>query len=368
MAERALSVTQDPPTNPPESPAEPRGEVLHLLEGLSRAHGQIELSEALSTLRAFAGDDLLAVEEDLDRIPALPNVVGRSLRHLLTLQGKRLRPLCVALAARVGRGGSPEARALASAVELVHSATLLHDDVVDHGTLRRGRPTARALYGNAASVFAGDWLLIEALRRVTQANIPGVMERLLEVIDEMIRAESIQLEARGTLVADRAHYFAVIDGKTAALFRFALWAGARAGGLDGAEADALAAYGGALGLAFQIVDDALDLVGDEAETGKTMFADLREGKLTYPLLLGIEREPELAQPIESMLDNPDAGLDAALSRHVLDVLHRHGALRATLDEARAHAERATRHLGVVPAGPARESLAIVAAAAVNRAR
>lgn len=368
MAERALSVTEIPPTEPGEPWPEPRAEVLHLLEGLSRTHGHIELSEALTMLRALVGDDLSAVEEDLGQIPAMPNVVGRSLRHLLTLEGKRLRPLCVALAARVGSGSSNEARALASAVELVHSATLLHDDVVDLGTLRRGQSTARALYGNAASVFAGDWLLIEALKRVSKAGIAGVLDRLLDVIDEMIRAESIQLEARGRLVADRAHYFSVIEGKTAALFRFALWAGARAGGLGAPEAEALAAYGGELGLAFQIVDDALDFMGDESDTGKTMFADLREGKLTYPLLLGIERAPELARPIASMLEDPEAKLDAAVCRRVLETLDRHGALRETLSAARAHVERATRHLLRIPPGPAREGLRIVAAAAVNRAR
>src|SRR5262249_22155884 len=141
-------------------------------------------------------------------------------------------PLCVALAARAGNGFGAAARQLAVAVELVHTATLLHDDVVDVGDTRRGAPAARVVYGNAASIFAGDWLLVEALRRVRAAAVPDALDRLLDIIEEMIMAESTQLDRRGVMVADRAAYFRVVEGKTASLFRWALWAGGRAGGLD----------------------------------------------------------------------------------------------------------------------------------------
>src|SRR5439155_11378446 len=125
------------------------------------------------------------------------------------LRGKHLRPLCVALASRLGAGFTAPARSLAVAVELVHSATLLHDDVVDVADRRRGEPSARIVYGNAASIFAGDWLLVAALRRIAATGIDGLLERMLAVIDDMIAAESLQLERRGRLAGDRDDYFRI---------------------------------------------------------------------------------------------------------------------------------------------------------------
>jgi len=277
-----------------------------------------------------------------------------------------LRPLCVALASRTGEGFSAAARHLATAVELVHSATLLHDDVVDLGHVRRGQPTARMIYGNAASVFAGDWLLIEALREVRRAQVPGALDELLSVIEEMIRAEAIQLEARGSIVADRETYFAIVRGKTASLFRWALFAGARAGGLDPAAARALERYGENLGIAFQIVDDALDLAGDTATLGKSLFSDLREGKITYPLIVALERDPEMAPLLEAAIS--DASADADVSLRVLASLRRTGACAAALDLAKHHARVAVAELEGAPPSEARHLLALVAEATTERRR
>src|SRR5213076_2069185 len=175
--------------------------------------------------------DLAACEAGLALVARGTDVVSRSVGHLLDLDGKRLRPLCVALGARAGAGFTGPARELAVAVELVHTATLLHDDVVDLGEKRRGADTARAVYGNAASIFAGDWLLIEALRRVRHAGVRGLLDRLLDVIEEMIIAESVQLEGRRRADLGRAAWMRVAEGKTASLFRWAMLAGGRAGGL-----------------------------------------------------------------------------------------------------------------------------------------
>ena len=210
-----------------------------------RDAGLDRLAERMAMLRDIAATDLRAVEAALAELPVSGTVVVRGALHLVALGGKRLRPLCVALAARAGRGFGPAAHELAVAVELVHNATLLHDDVVDLGDVRRGAPTTRALYGNAASIFAGDWLLTEALRRVRRADVPGTLDRLLDVIQDMIAAESQQLENRGRLVADRGDLQAVHRraGKTAALFRWAMDAGARAGGLAEPHCQALEACG-----------------------------------------------------------------------------------------------------------------------------
>lgn len=347
------------------TPSDVSPSVLNRLQAVCADNDAPDLGEALRALSAFMLEDLMGVEADIERIPRRDEVVGRSASHLLALKGKRLRPMCVALAAKIGDGFDASARALAAAVELVHSATLLHDDVVDHGDLRRGQPTARVLYGNAASVFAGDWLLIEALRRVRQANVPRVLDDLLDIIDEMIRAEAVQLENRGRLVVDRQTYFAIIEGKTASLFRWGLRSGARAGRLADEDAEALATYGQNLGIAFQIVDDALDFMGEAEETGKNLFADLREGKITYPILVGMERDPALKSALADALASP-TGLSNAEGQRVLNALRKTGAIDASMALAREYSDAAAKAIERLPSGAAKTALTLVADASARR--
>lgn len=267
----------------------PGTDVLGSLQDVCTERSVDALADRLAELRGWIAGDLADVETDLRAVETADTPMHRSAHHLLALDGKRLRPLCVALAARAGTGFGPAARLLAVAAELVHSATLLHDDVVDLGDRRRGSDAARVIYGNAASIFAGDWLLVEALKRTRAAGLPDVLDRALDVLREMLGAEALQLAARGRLRQDSQEYFKVVEGKTASLFRWAMYAGARAGGLSSAACEALEAYGGRLGVAFQVVDDVLDVAGDPAVLGKGLYTDLREGKMTYPLLLAAER-------------------------------------------------------------------------------
>jgi octaprenyl-diphosphate synthase len=218
------------------------------------------------------------------------------------------------------------------------------------------------IYGNAASIFAGDWLLVDALRRVRRARVPGTLDRLLEVIDEMIFAESVQLERRGKLDADRDAWLKIVEGKTAALFRWAMWAGGRAGGLDENACAALERFGLHLGVAFQAVDDLLDLAGDPAATGKSLGVDLREGKMTHPLVVALEVEPGLA-PLVAAIARGEADGD-----ELGGALERTGALDATRALARNRAAEALTALGQLPRGRARDALATVAQAAVERDR
>jgi octaprenyl-diphosphate synthase len=354
----------------------PRDPLIERLSSLCRDRGLGGLAARLGELSALAGGDLAAVEAALaaaetERWRGGPRpMVVQAAAHLLDLGGKRLRPLCVALAARCGEAGFGEAaRELAVAVELVHSATLLHDDVVDVGERRRGAPTARAVYGNAASIFAGDWLLVEALRRVRGAGVDGVLGFLLDVIGEMILAESIQLERRGRLDPDRASWLRVVEGKTASLFRWAMYAGARAGRVDEAGAAALARYGQQLGVAFQAVDDLLDLTGSAATLGKALFTDLREGKMTYPMILAVEREPAILPRLEALaaaLDGEEA--EAAETAWLVEALERTGAVDGCRAFARARAAEAVGALEVLPPSESREALMTVALAAVDRER
>jgi octaprenyl-diphosphate synthase len=339
--------------------------VLPSLAGIAAAHGLADLAVKLEEVQAVAAIDLASCARELDAVRG-ESLVQRSARHLLSLGGKRLRPLCVSLCARLGRAPDRVVQDLAIAAELVHSATLLHDDVVDVGDTRRGWPTARTIYGNAASVFAGDWLLVDALRRVRAHDLPGTLESLLATIDEMIAAESLQLEGRGKLRLDRDSYFRVVRGKTAALFRWACAAGARAGGLGADEQEALGSYGEELGLAFQLIDDLLDLAGDPARTGKKLFADLHEGKATYPLIVLLEREPDARPLIEALVaqDEPSPSAIAALRRAV----ERTDAVQACRELAVSHADRARTRLARFDETPAREALFTLVLAAVHRDR
>lgn len=335
--------------------------VLEQLGTMSRARN-LKAAERLELLRPLLVEDLAAVEAAL-AIPDRERAVHLSAQQLLARGGKRMRPICVALASKLGTGFGPQALDLAVAVELVHNATLLHDDVVDLGASRRGMPTARVVYGNAISIFAGDWLLIDALRRVRRSSSADVLERLFDVIDEMIVAESMQLERRGRLSASLDDWTAVAAGKTAALFRWAMYAGARAGGASSEDAGALERFGEHVGIAFQAIDDVLDLSGDPAVTGKAPFADLREGKASLPVVLALRARPELEPILRTAADGPladDAGTQ--LAKRI--------AATGALDEARRLAdERVASAIAILDAfapSPARNALTSIAHAMTAR--
>ncbi len=350
---------------PDRVPGLPVGvDLLARLEGICAHRGLENMADRLSDLVTFIGHDLQAFEGEFARLPHDERLVSRGASHLLALGGKRLRPMCVALAARMGAGFDHQVQDLAVAVELVHSATLLHDDVVDMSDVRRGAPATRAVYGNAASIFAGDWLLIEALRRVHRCRLPGLLEELFGVIEEMIFAESLQLENRGRISTDRDLYFQVVEGKTASVFRWAMSAGSRAAGLEEAERLKLIEYGRHLGIAFQATDDLLDLTGDASRTGKDLFADLREGKMTFPLIVALERDPALRPVIEEILDG--VGISDLAARRVVSSLRETRAVADCLQLARRHSDLALAALAALPESRARRALATVAETIVDR--
>lgn len=362
----ASSAPSPAPAPAPESvPGLPVGiDLLARLEGICAHRGLGRLADRLSDMVAFVGQDLEAFEGELASLPRSSRRVSRSAMHLVDLGGKRLRPMCLILAARMGSGFDERVLDLAVAIELVHSATLLHDDVVDLSDIRRGAPTARAVYGNAASIFAGDWLLIEALQRVHRSRLPECLEELFAIIEEMIFAESLQLETRGSISTDRDLYFQVVEGKTASVFRWAMSAGARVGGLGDSQRRALIDYGRHLGITFQATDDLLDLTGDTATTGKGLFTDLREGKMTFPLIVAVERDPGLRPVIEDIL--ADETVSDAAAATVVASLKATQAVEECLALARRHSAEALAALEPLPANRARHALATVAETIVDR--
>lgn len=354
--------------------------VLTPLSRVAGEHGLDPLAARLLELREWLADDLALLEQAIDEFdkaaleaePELPDVPGtlgrKAARHLLERPGKRIRSLCVLLAARAGGLRLDEkVRDLAIACEMVHAATLLHDDVIDEGTERRGSQAARVVYGNSASILGGDHLLIEALRRVERSGGATLLRDLLDVISEMVRAEAMQLEQRMRFTPNRDVYLEVIDGKTAALFRWGLAAGASAAALEPEVIESMARAGTALGLAFQLVDDVLDLEGDPAETGKNPLSDLREGKLTWPVIIASERDRSLAGELRARLGD-SSEWDPADGAELVARIRSTGALEATRVFAEFQGERARTELERVPRSLARTAMNWVVDAAIHRRR
>lgn len=350
------------------APQQQKDNVLGRLEQVTETRGLGGLTRRLGELRDWLDAELGDVEDALRSVGGATTPMYESGRHLLRQAGKRLRPTCVLLAARCGDGGGARAHALAVAVELVHNATLLHDDVIDLGELRRGAPAARVVYGNSASIYAGDWLLVEALQRVHSAGLDDVLVRALGTLKEMLDAESLQLKNRGKSVSSAADYFRVVEGKTASLFRWALYAGGRAGGVPITGCVALERYGERLGIAFQVIDDLLDVAGDARVLGKARFADLREGKMTYPLLLALSRDPSLGALVEAAAESGGAEPDDALVRRVGEALERASAAEECKALARKLSGEAVEALSDVPAGAARDALTAIAVTMVERSK
>lgn len=293
--------------------------------------------------------------------------VRRAADHLLSLPGKRIRPLCVLLASRLGgREMDGDVRQVAMACELVHAATLLHDDVIDDSRERRGEPASRVLFGNSASILAGDYLLVMALRLVARAEGGVLMGDLLETMNAIVAAEALQLERRGRFVPDRAIYLQVVRGKTAALFAWGLRAGATLGGLDAQAKVALNEVGLHLGLAFQLVDDILDVDGDPGETGKTTLQDVREGKLTWPMILASEADGQVKEQLRALAENDLSDDMPERAMAVIDRMRALGAMDASRAFAQREAEAACDRLSALPPGRARDALALIVQSAVHR--
>lgn len=341
------------------------GTTIEAMGVLCRQQGLVDLADRLEHLWRLASIDMAEVEAELTVLRSTDNVIRRAASHLLERGGKRLRPLCVVLASRCGTrptsASLATARQLAIAAELVHNATLLHDDVVDLGDTRRGGPTARVVFGNAASIFGGDWMIVEAFRRVERTEFRSVFVGLLDVLERMVIAETHQLEARGRLVFDRSAYMSVIEGKTASLFSWALSAGGHAAELSETECEALGNYGQDLGVAFQVVDDVLDYVGG-VELGKALFADLDEGKVTLPLIVACERDLELGQLLVALASTRGD----ALRTEVIGRLRETGAIDYSREFAKRYTDSAVARLGVLPDSAAKEALCGLAVSTLGR--
>jgi octaprenyl-diphosphate synthase len=317
---------------------------------------------------------LTATQTEMDRVNQLileranshVEMVPELARYLIEAGGKRLRPmLTVAAAMLFGNLGGAHVN-YAAAVEFMHNATLLHDDVVDESDLRRGRPAARMIWGNQASVLVGDYLLGQAFMMMVETgdiDALGVLSKAATVIAE---GEVFQLSKTKDAATTAADYEQVIRAKTATLFEAAAEVGAMAGGADEASRQALREYGLQLGLAFQLVDDVLDYRGESGTLGKNTGDDLREGKMTLPVILALEEaNPAERDIIVSALGEPDAS-ETTLGQ-IVAIFTRHDTLNRTIVKAQAHARAAREALLSLPQSPMRDLLGDIADFTISRA-
>jgi octaprenyl-diphosphate synthase len=257
---------------------------------------------------------------------------------------------------------SPAARELAVVAELVHLATLLHDDVLDDSQMRRGAVAARCLWGNAVSVLSGDLLLTHALERVARIEPAELLPELIGTLRRLVDGEVLQLRGRVQLDLTQEMYFRVVHGKTASLFEWAGRAGAMCCRASDEQARALAAYGRHLGTAFQLIDDTLDYCGDDQETGKAIQSDLNEGKVTLPLIHALRLDPDLMLELDALR----RGDHHAVTRMAAAVVAL-GACASVRALAETETARAIESLQCLPPSTARELLSGVARELTTRA-
>ncbi len=324
-----------------------------------------DAARRFSAISQLAAADMAQVDAiiraELHSDVALVNQIGE---HIIGSGGKRLRPLLVVLCARTGgQAESPHGARLAAIVEFIHTATLLHDDVVDESGLRRGRQTANALWGNAASVLVGDFLYSRSFQMMVGLDQMTVMRVLADTTNAIAEGEVLQLLHMGDPDLSEARYFDVIRRKTAILFAAACRLGGLAAGLDAAAQDALHRYGMALGIAFQIADDVLDYIGDAARIGKHLGDDLAEGKPTLPLIVAQRRAS--AEQVEIIRTAIRQGDRDALPQ-VITAIRETDALDESLERAREYARSAQQELVRLPASTHRDALFDLAEYAVAR--
>lgn len=318
-------------------------------------------SEALHDLIA---NDMNAVDGVIRRqLHSEVALVNQIAEYIIGSGGKRLRPALVILSAGALGSRDPAQHTLAAVVEFIHTATLLHDDVVDSSDLRRGRDTANALFGNAASVLVGDFLYSRAFQMMVSVGIPRVMDILSTATNIIAEGEVLQLMNCNDPDITEEDYLRVIRYKTAKLFEAASRLGALIAGADQPLEDALGDYGMYLGTAFQIIDDVLDYDANATETGKNVGDDLAEGKPTLPLLYAMRHgtAEESEQIREAILNGETPHFDA-----ILATIKRTHALDYALEQAKAEAARARAVLINLPHGPYRTALEALTVFAVER--
>lgn len=321
-------------------------------------------SSTLNAALALVADDMVEVDKVIARrLESGVPLVGEVSQYIISAGGKRLRPVLLLLVCgALGYTGAQRFN-LAAVVEFIHTATLLHDDVVDESTLRRGRPTANESFGNPASVLVGDFLYSRAFQMMVDAGDMHIMQILADATNVIAEGEVLQLMNMHDASLDETAYLRVIRSKTAKLFEASARLGAVLAKAPAAVEQACADYGQALGTAFQVIDDVLDYDGDAGEMGKNLGDDLREGKATLPLIAAMQRGT--AAQRDTVREAIQSGSAGDLER-IVAIVHDTGALDVTRQAAAAEARRAIEAAGQLPGNPFTSGLLQLAAQLLER--
>ena len=322
---------------------------------------------SLERLTALTAADMEAVNRTIvDRMQSPVLLVSQLAGHIVAAGGKRLRPMITLASARMCGYGGERHVGLAACVELIHTATLLHDDVVDESGLRRGTATANALWGNQASVLVGDFLFSRSFELMVADASLDVLAILSEASSVIAEGEVLQLMTANDIDTGEEDYLDVIRAKTAKLFAAAAEIGGVVAERPAAEREALRNFGHNLGMAFQLVDDVLDYSAHQATLGKTVGDDFREGKITLPIVYAVRAADEDGKAFWHRTLEDQIQKKGDLKR-AIDLLESAGALRATLEQARGYAAKAREALAEFPQGEARQALVEGIEFAVERA-
>jgi octaprenyl-diphosphate synthase len=318
----------------------------------------------IDAIRALSCDDMDAVNQLIHaRLSSEVALINQMGHYIVNSGGKRLRPLLVLLSARALNYNGSNHIDLAAIIEFIHTATLLHDDVVDASEMRRGKETANAVWGNEASVLVGDFLYSRAFQMMVNVGDMRVMEIMSKATNVIAEGEVLQLLNCGDASTTEARYLEVIHFKTAKLFEAACQLGAIISGSNAKTEKAMADYGMYLGTAFQLIDDVLDYSATSEEMGKNVGDDLAEGKPTLPLIYAMRHgSPAEAAIIKNAIENSDIeNIDA-----VIETIHSTGALVYTTAAAQAEAEKAAEAISQLPASPYRDAMYTLTEFSVNR--
>ena len=307
------------------------------------------IKNSVDDLQLYFAQDMQAVDKLINSYITsnVTPVISELSNHLINAGGKRLRPLLTLAASDLCNYSGASHIKLAAAIEFIHTATLLHDDVVDESFQRRGKPTANILWDNQSSVLVGDYLFSKSFQLMVETDSLKVLSILADASSTISEGEILQLSAVKNIKTDESAYFKIIEGKNAALFAAATEVGAVISNVERKKADALANFGKALGISFQITDDLLDYVGSEEVLGKNIGDDFKEGKVTLPLIKAISRSSKEEKRFWEEVINKGMQKSSDLE-HALLLMRQHDVFNETRSEAIKWSKKARNYLDIFP--------------------
>ncbi len=322
----------------------------------------------LSDVYAHIKEELGRVEESLKTLCASPNpLISEINRYLFQKKGKRIRPALLILCSKLLRYRGDEHIYMAALVEFIHTASLIHDDIIDNAERRRGRDSVHTRWGPNVSVLLGDYLYIKTIGLSLESDYPGVVRILTDVSSRMIDGELNEYTRSGHLDTSETDYLEIINQKTASLFAAACQIGAVLGKATPEQERLLVDYGRDLGMTFQVIDDLLDFQGDADELGKPVLSDLSEGRITLPLIHSLRSDgPEGSRRLRTLMGKKKQSRESR--KEILDIIRGNGALDYTFRKAEEFSLRARKHISLFPDSTHREALSLLAEFVLKRTR